>query len=303
MDVLSDLQAWRAASPRRRAEAIDAVLVSLDPDWVHTETSVNPGADFEIAVFEHVPTRLRFSLVPGGTFLMGFSASEEALVHAERQAHLAEVGEERESYELFRYFLEVDVPRMRPVREVSVPPLLVGQTVLCNENTGGPTFWDLFGEEELDDLLCGGWMTEELVLELIDRLPFRLPSEAELEHAARAGRSGELIYGGGFPPKRHSRKTLGRRNAFGLRDYAAFLELCSDLYRPSYDGAPTDGSAVAGDGPRAVRGGFTLCSGQHGGEWAVLCSAFRQSSEHWEYHEMGARPVFELPGQAAGSKS
>jgi hypothetical protein len=53
---------------------------------------------------------------------------------------------------------------------------------------------------------------------------------------------------------------------------------------------------VAGDGPRAVRGGFGLCSGQHGGEWALLCSAFRQSSRQWEFHEMGTRPVFDLPG-------
>lgn len=109
---------------------------------------------------------------------------------------------------------------------------------------------------------------------------YRLPSEAEWEYAARAGTTtpfafGETItpeivnYDGNHPyaaaPKGRSRQmtvsvgSLGAANAFGLLDmHGNVWEWCLDVWRPNYQGAPTDGGAWLGDDggrSRVMRGG------------------------------------------------
>lgn len=89
--------------------------------------------------------------------------------------------------------------------------------------------------------------------------PYRLPTEAEWEYAARGGSTGLYWWGNtpgtgqawcvgcapGLEPLEPTRVGQFNANGFGLFDTAGNVaEWVQDCYRPTYEGAPTDGSAV-----------------------------------------------------------
>ena len=152
--------------------------------------------------------------------------------------------------------------------------------------------------------------------------PYRLPSEAEWEYAARAGtatpfHTGATIsteqanYDGTLPPYgggaagefRGATVAVGAfpPNAFGLRDmHGNAAEWTADCHAPNYRNAPTDGSAAdsAGCSERVLRGG----SWRDGPE--ELRSANRTAAaEGWHGGTAGFRVAKDLSAPTDGGET
>jgi formylglycine-generating enzyme required for sulfatase activity len=127
------------------------------------------------------------------------------------------------------------------------------------------------------------WLTEQT------GRPYRLPSEAEWEYAARGGnQSLGFRFAGGHKLKEvgwywqnshEETKPVGLKlpNELGLYDMSGNVwEWCSDFWHNNYEGAPEDGGAWLGrkdDRSRVVRGGSWLNDD-------AVCSV---SNRNWNY--------------------
>jgi formylglycine-generating enzyme required for sulfatase activity len=130
-------------------------------------------------------------------------------------------------------------------------------------------------------------------------LPFRLPSEAEWEYAARAGTTTLTFRGDERPDEDQvlddfadEERTAAAENAFGLVAMGSANEICADVWIPHFTDAPVDARPRAGDGLRVVRGGGGDLSPWQGcDEWLLLLSATRD-----EFQDFTAvRPVAPVP--------
>lgn len=169
-----------------------------------------------------------------------------------------------------------------PAREVRIAPFLMGVHEVTFEQydrfaraTGrglpsdqgwGRGTRPVIGVSWLDARDYAAWLARQT------GQPYRLPSEAEWEYAARAGGRGSYWWGFGLEPGRavcfdcgspwdnRSTAPVGslEPSAFGLHDTAGnVMEWVEDCYQRDYRGAPSDGRARL-DGPcteRVARGG------------------------------------------------
>ena len=135
-----------------------------------------------------------------------------------------------------------------------------------------------------------------------DGMEFRLPSEAEWEHACRAGTDTAYSFGDdwaslaeyGWFHDNADGKThpVGQKkpNPWGLYDmHGNVLEWCADAWHDSYKGAPKDGS-VWGEG------GNQACRVLRGGNWGSTAGAARsgcrnKQDTYIDSHLIGFRVV------------
>ncbi|MFH9178131.1 formylglycine-generating enzyme family protein [Streptomyces albogriseolus] len=239
--------------------------------------------------WRHVPSGVVFREVPGGTFRMGLSDEELGALRA--------IDEADASDDSLEYFL-ADAARMRPVREVRVEPFLIARHPLTVAQVRHwlPDYEDDFAE--YDGTVAR--VRDDDVDALLEALPFRLPSEAEWEYAARAGTTTLTFRGDGVPDEDaildrfdDEKRVAASENAFGLAAVGCANEVCADVWTPHFENAPSDARPRTGDGPRVVRGGGADASPWQGcDEWLLLLSAFRSAYDMFT----AIRPVAPLPG-------
>ncbi len=208
---LLDRARWAAASEAEQDAAVAAVARGLAPAYAHEATVVAAcaGLAHRVARFRHARSGLVMHLVPGGAVTLGRPGGG---------------------------------PREGPVRQAAPGPLLVARAPVLQAE------WDLVGgvadrrAHTGPDLPIAGvsWHAARAWLARAgDGL--RLPSEAEWEHACRAGSATAFCWGdvadpawcwwldtaGGRPhaPEEHA----DRHNAFGLVDASGNVaEWCED---------------------------------------------------------------------------
>lgn len=184
----------------------------------------------------------------------------------------------------------------RPVREVRVEPFLIARHPLTVAQVRHwlPEYEDSFTESDSSTARL-----EDDLADLLGTLPFRLPSEAEWEYAARAATTTLTFRGDGRPDEDQvlddfadEERTAAAENAFGLAAMGSANEICADMWIPHFTDAPADARPRAGDGPRVVRGGGGDLSPWQGcDEWLLLLSATRH-----EFQDFTAvRPVAPVP--------
>ncbi|MCE9637194.1 MAG: formylglycine-generating enzyme family protein, partial [Planctomycetes bacterium] len=218
-----------------------------------TETFGFDGHRHEIAVFAHAATGLEFSLVPGGTFLMGSPKGEAGRDLAEGPQH-----------------------------SVTIP----GAFLLCRTETTQAAWERVMGSNPSTATIGADHPAENVSWNdsqaFCGKTGLRFPTESEWEYACRAGTTtrwwsgddeADLKRVAWISPDPNASAQLVRRppathpvalkdaSPFGLHDiHGNVWEWCADALHDDYAGAPTDGSAW--DAPaaalRVVRGGSWL---------------------------------------------
>jgi len=201
------------------------------------ETGHDPGELRELDLAEGVTIRMIW--VPPGTFMMG-----------------SPPGEEGRSFSYRSNPDESDLPTFDPERQYEVQltrGVWLGETEVTQlqwRKLMGKTPSQASGDDLPVETVS--WLDVQEFLEAVnaevDGGRFRLPTEAEWEYAARAGKPGR--YAGDLDELAWHRGTSGRRthpvgtkapNAWGLHDmHGNVTEWCADLYGPYPEGSVED---------------------------------------------------------------
>ena len=287
---LFDRAQWFAADTGRREQLAREVEDLLVPDFAYVGLRTYAGTDLEIAVYTHLATRQRFSLIPGGSFEMGMSPEEEqAIVDARPDIDDDDDDDDDDNFNQEFDLLLSEVATMRPVHEVTLAPFVLAQRIL---DVGQVRRYirDFIDPLYGDNPEVPAHLSNEQALAVLVGTGLRLPAEAELEGAARGHLRRCLLPTSTRIPDEDSIEGIladegeVTSNAFGIHGYGLYPERCADAWHEHYKGAPTDGSAWGGPGPRVVRGGAANCyPWQASGEWNVMLCAFRMSDHAAEF--------------------
>ncbi|MBL9101785.1 MAG: hypothetical protein JNL82_12555 [Myxococcales bacterium] len=282
---LFDRTQWFAATSARREQIARAVADQVGADFDYVGLRNYAGTDLEVGVLRHKATDLLFSVIPGGSFEMGMSPEEEQAIVDARPDDEEDEDDFNQEFDL----LLSEMGSLRPLHAVHVPPFLLAQRVLNVGQTRRfiDDFIDpLYGHA--DDVPAH--LSPEQGSLILIGTDLRLPSEAELEYAARGHLARTLLPTSTRIPDEDLLEAMladrhdATSNAFGVHGYGLYPERCADAWHEHYKGAPSDGSPRLGPGPRVIRGGAANCYPWQGaGEWNAMLCAFRMSDRHAEF--------------------
>jgi formylglycine-generating enzyme required for sulfatase activity len=281
---LFDRTLWFAATDARREELARLVGGLIGPDFRLVGFATYAGTERPVAVFSHMSVG-EFSLIPGGGFDMGLSPEEERGIREAREGSGTAAADFNQEFDL----LLSEIGHMRPLHRVVVAPFLIAQRPLSVERA--QRWLEGFRDRLYGELpTAPAHLTAEQITAVMLATGLRLPSEAELEYAARGGLERCLLPTGDRIPDENTIEAMladadgATHNAFGLYGYGLYPELCADSWREHYKGAPDDGSAWRGSSMLVVRGGAADCYPWQGaGEWNMLLCAFRQNDRAAEF--------------------
>lgn len=222
ISLLYDRDRWSRAAKGTQNKDIKQAAAMLGPKFklLGVKTAVCGSVQFRVGSFLHIPSDIKFRLIPGGHFVMG---------------------EKRFGW-------------TSPETRVYVKPFLISYFPVTQGQFDRFASVDkreqkdpLFPIHNLSYLDAKRWLAK-----VGDGL--RLPSEAEWEYAARGGTRGRYFWGDGYNPKfchvrTHKNPKLHRVsehrtawNAFGLSDVLGHVwELCEDSWVPNLENFPKDG--------------------------------------------------------------
>jgi formylglycine-generating enzyme required for sulfatase activity len=242
-------QSKAAPKPQPQPEKVRPVPAASAADGAEQEARASGPAGAVAAVKDCDACPVMVALSPA-PFTMGSNSSDPS----ERPAHKVAL---RTPFAIGKY--EVTVDQWGECVKASVCPSL-------------PSTANAPGNQPMRDV---SWDEAQLYLKwlsTISRRPYRLPTEAEWEYAARGGTAtpywwGSQMKGGnsscegcGQPWKAEAPPPIGSfsANPFGLHDMnGSVWEWVQDCWHSSYKGAPADGSAWANGScqSRVIRGG------------------------------------------------
>jgi hypothetical protein len=249
------LATFEATKPGRRRELGQRVENALGSSW-----KLLPLDDALALPFLHVPTNLRFRLVPGGSMQMGLSEAdiEDCAKYA------GEYPDEVATLE----------KRATPLRTVVVAPFL------C---TNHPMTHKELRRLAPEHMKSGENLKRDAARAVAAKLGFRLTSEAELEWLARNGSDGSFVCDlvGTKSLRIDDDEVVFEeekvRSAFGITDLLAAL-WAEDDWHPNFNGAPITSEPWMNGKPEGVTRWTDLSNILCGGNelvWSYL-SAMRE---------------------------
>lgn len=292
MTPLDSMSAWFETSQEKAWKILESIGEGLSPefqvtrtvgrdvvrqapqDWKaedlqgHYSALAVPNQSAGLAL-QHVPSGIEFRVVPGGTLRMGLSDEEVEALQAECTASQMAMLRKRMHF-------------MQPVHEVKLRPFLITASPLLGSQLAflGLKKNAVDAEGEPIDRLFSGeaeitYVDPSEVDPLLSGSPLRLPSEAQWEHACRAGTRTPFFWGSRMP-----QEPTRIANPLGLCELGNHPELCADRSFNNYQDAPTDGSAwtIGTSSLRACRGGAAaIYPWQDCGESFLLLSGYRSA--------------------------
>ena len=233
------------------------------------------AAEMPTADYVDPTTGMEFVSIPGGTFMMGNNDDMFA----------------------------------KPEHEVTVQPFLIGRyevtfdqyAAFCKATKHpipADSNWGMGSRPVInisweDSVAFTDWLSKK------SGRTFRLPSEAEWEYAARGGTTSPFPWGEGLGRNKANCRDCGSEwdgemtapvgsfapNGFGLYDMIGNVyEWCLDAMKNSYEGAPTDGSAL-------VEGGNTQQRIDRGGSWYRGVKEMTVFRRCWDNFEQGSKEI------------
>jgi len=290
------------------------LLLLLSGEAVHAE----PARDFTECT--HCPVMVG---IPGGRFVMGSPRSEPGRFDAEGPQHIVSVnafalGRYDVTSEQFQFFLQETGYQPQPCNKITGMSWRVPSKGLAYPPTEvEPPKWPAVCLDWKDAQAYIAWLNTQVRAEHPSIPykaggPYRLPSEAEWEYAARGGTTTARWWGNEIGSDNANCNGCGSKYDFHvLSDVDAFKpnpfglygmlgnawQWTADCWHPSYAGAPKDGSAW-------TRGGDCTKHVIRGGSWdntpIFVRSATRSGSLHnggeFDYSSLaGFRVARDLP--------